>query len=246
VQYSSAAIGGIAGRILGGNALIENCNSNANLYNGCYNNASYDTYAKPNCMGGIVGSFGLSANTISETLTVRNCTNQGKLSALRGYVAGIVGWAQNATIEDCNYTVGVFEQDINPHAAGIIAGAYTSTNVKNCTAIVNINCGTGGSCNARAAGIVAVSSGTTLIENCSYFGTITYNYNKDITSNEYYGGIVGHGDAETKVTGCRYGGVIDGITISANNVLTYATGVDHHNGDKCDAVVESVELWNGK
>lgn len=247
VQYSSAAIGGIAGRILGGNALIENCHSNANLYNGCYNNGTYDTYAKPNCMGGIVGSFGLSADTISETLTVRNCTNQGKLRALRGYVAGIVGWAQNATIEDCNYTVGVFEQDINPHASGIIAGAYTSTNVKNCTAIVDINCGTGGSCNARAAGIVAVSSGTTLIENCSYFGTITYNYNKSVTSNEYYGGIIGYGDAQTTVKGCRYGGVVDGITISANNVLTYATGMDHHNHDnKCDAVVESVEYWNGK
>ncbi len=246
VQYSSVAIGGIAGRILGGNALIENCNSNAHFYNGSYNNASYDATAKPNCTGGIVGSFGLSANTISETLTVRNCTNQGKLRALRGYVAGIVGWAQNATIEECNYTVGAFEQDINPHAAGIIAGAYTSTNVKNCTAIVDINCGTGGSCTARAAGIVAISSGTTLIEGCSYFGTITYNYNKDVSTNEYYGGIVGYGDAQTKVKGCRYGGVVDGVTISANNVLAYATGVDHHNGDKCAAVVEGIEYWSGK
>ena len=244
VQYSSVALGGIAGRILGGNALIENCHNKSNLYNGSYNNGSYDTYAKPNCLGGIVGSFGLSKDVVTETLTVRNCTNQGKLRALRGFVAGIVGWAQNAQIEECNYTIGAFETDINPHAAGIIAGAYTSAYIKNCTAVVDIVANNGGSCAPRGGGIVAIAECTT-VEGCSYFGSVLFG-SAHSTGDDYIGGIIGLGDEDSKVKDCRYGGAVNGVTITSNNCLTYATGIGHVSGKHCPAVVESVEHWSGK
>ena len=247
VQYSSVALGGIAGRILGGNALIENCHNKSNLYNGCYNNGSYDQYAKPNAAGGIVGSFGLTKETVSETLTVRNCTNQGKLRALRGFVAGIVGWAQNATIEDCSYTTAAFENDTNPHAAGIIAGAYTSGSIKNCTAIVDIQVTNGGSCNPRGGGIVAIAQ-SVIVDGCSYFGNLTYGSHSEVTQNgkDYLGGIIGDGDEDCIIRNCRYGGSVNAVTISTNNVETYAKGTEYHSGTPCDAVVESVEYWNGK
>ena len=248
VQYSSVALGGIVGRILGGNALIENCHNNSNLYNGCYNNGSYDQYAKPNAAGGIVGSFGLTQDVIPETLTVRNCTSKGKLRALRGFVAGIVGWAQNATIEDCSYTTAAFENDINPHAAGIIAGAYTSGSIKNCTAVVDIQVTNGGSCNPRGGGIVAIAQ-SVIVDGCSYFGNLTYgSAHSDITQNgkDYLGGIIGDGDEDCIIRNCRYGGSVNAVTISTNNVETYAKGTEYHSGTPCAAVVESVEYWNGK
>ena len=247
-QYSSAVVGGIVGRILGGNALVENCHNNSNLYTGSYNNGSYDQYAKPNAAGGIVGSFGLTNDVIPETLTVRNCTSKGKLRALRGFVAGIVGWAQNATIEDCSYTTAAFENDINPHAAGIIAGAYTSGSIKNCTAIVDIQVTNGGSCNPRGGGIVAIAQ-SVIVDGCSYFGNLTYgNGHSDPAQNgqDYLGGIIGDGDMDCIIRNCRYGGSVNTVTISANNVETYAKGTEYHSGTPCAAVVESVEYWNGK
>jgi hypothetical protein len=247
-QYSSAAIGGIVGRILGGNALVDNCHNNSNLYNGSYNNGSYDTYAKPNAAGGIVGSFGLTKDVITETLTVRNCTSKGKLRAMRGFVAGIVGWAQNATIEDCSYTTAAFENDVNPHAAGIIAGAYTSGSIKNCTAIVDIQVTNGGSCNPRGGGIVAMAQGV-IVDGCSYFGNLTYGNTHSTASQngkDYLGGIIGDGDEDCIIRNCRYGGSVNTVTITANNVETYAKGIEYHSGTPCDAVVESVEYWNGK
>lgn len=248
VQYSSVALGGIAGRILGGNALIENCHNSSNLYNGSYNNGSYDQYAKPNVAGGIVGSFGLTKDVISETITVRNCTSKGKLRAMRGFVAGIVGWAQNATIEDCSYTTAAFENDINPHAAGIIACAYTSGSIKNCTAIVDIQVTNGGSCNPRGGGIVAIAQGV-IVDGCSYFGNLTYgSAHSDPSQNgkDYLGGIIGDGDEDCIIRNCRYGGSVNTVTISANNVETYAKGIEYHSGTPCDAVVESVTYWDGK
>ena len=246
VQYNSAAVGGIVGRINEGTALFENCHNKVNIYNGCYNNASYDANAGANCSGGIVGCYGQTKYGVSGTLTVKNCSNQGELRAMRGFAGGIVGFAKNATIEECSFSVGRFAtNDLNPHAGGIIAGAYDST-IKDCTVKVDVHCQTGGSCSARGGGIVGFSSGVTTIENCSYFGNITFTPTKDVTSNEYVGGIVALGNEDTTVKNCRYGGSVKGVAISPNNFLTYAAGLDCNTGEIIEVTLSDISYWDGE
>ena len=243
VQYYSVAIGGIVGRIDDVNAEINNCHNKGTISHSGYNNATFDTTAKSNYTGGIVGCYSAIAGNASNRMTVKNCTNMAVISALRGFVAGIVGFAKNATIEDCSYTAGHITDQVNPHAAGIIGGAYDST-VKSCTATIEINGGSGGSCNCRVGGIVSIASGVTLIENCSYYGKLTLA--TPDTYDEYAGGIMGIGDDECTIRDCRYGGDVNGVSISSNNCNAYVVGVGSMSGTTPAVTVSNISYWNGK
>ena len=246
VQYYSVAIGGIVGRIDDVNAEINNCHNKGTISHSGYNNATFDTIAKSNYTGGIVGCYSAIAGNASNRMIVKNCTNMAAISALRGFVAGIVGFAKNATIEDCSYTVGRINDQVNPHAAGIIGGAYDST-IKNCTATIDISTASGGSCDSRGGGIVAIASGKTCVENCSYYGKITLTPDTDTDpTEEYVGGIVAYGDENSIAKDSRYGGDINGVTISSSNYLKYAIGIGDGNGTIPPIAVSNISYWNGK
>jgi hypothetical protein len=88
-----------------------------------------------------------------------------------------------------------------------------------------------------------------IVDGCSYFGNLTYgSAHSDPSQNgqDYLGGIIGDGDEDCIIRNCRYGGSVNTVTISANNIETYAKGTEYHSGTPCAAVVESVEYWNGK
>ena len=243
-QNSSACfVGGFVGQITNVKANIEECENKGRIYNHSYNNNAYSTALTMNCTGGIVGGYG-AVSGANKTLNVKNCSNSTPIDAIRGFVAGIVGYAINATIDNCNYLNGRITDDQNCYMAGIIGGAVYST-IKDCTATTNLSGYNGGSCYLRAGGIVAWSMGATTIEKCKYFGDIT---TKTPEAAQRYGGIVGlAADEDTVIKNCQYGGSILGVEIGSNNCKQYALGVDmNFNATTNDAQVGDVTYWNGK
>lgn len=242
-QNSSACfVGGFVGQITNVEANIENCDNKGRIYNHSYNNNAYSTALTMNCTGGIVGGHGAVAGA-NKALTLKNCSNSTPIDAIRGFVAGIAGYAANATIEECNYLNGRITDDQNCYMAGIIGGAMNST-VSNCSATTNLTGYNGGSCYVRAGGIVAWSMGTTTVEKCKYFGDITAT---TVVEGQFFGGIVGLADDEnTVIKACQYGGTILGMEINSNNCEKFTVGMATNFETDSDAQVNDITYWNGK
>ena len=248
-------MGGIAGRITMGTTLIENCKNTGKLINRHYNNNLYvDIFegnpdGKPNATGGILGSFGF-LNTLeeNETVTIKNCSNTNIVAALRAMTAGIAGYVCNGEIDNCSYnglitpsTTGLTQY--NQYAGGIVGVAVDST-IKNCTAKLDMESIGGGSCHIRQGGIAAWIRGNTIVSNCSYYGSTKYTAT---AQSAFSGGIVGlvHNEG-CSISDCKFGGSINGVTITANNCADYAVGTATLNNWPISAEISNITYWDGQ
>lgn len=214
-------LGGIAGRLYGGNVEIKHCMNSGRQQNNHYNNNIWSNNYSGNVTGGIVGSIGYSAGNTEYSAIIDDCHNTGSVYAYRGAAGGIAGYLSNATITNCSST-----EDITRSApGGGIAGVVSNCKVSSCYVKSNITSADGGSACADAGGIIgeAVSSS---VDGCRYYGTIIEN-SQTITGKRVFGGIIGKADAASSAgvtTACGFGGKINGTTVTETNLSTCAIG----------------------
>lgn len=214
-------LGGIAGRLYGGNVEIKHCTNSGRQQNNHYNNNIWSKSFSGNMTGGIVGSIGYSAGNTEYSALIDDCHNTGSVYAYRGAAGGIAGYLSNSTITNCSST-----EDVTRSApGGGIAGVVSNCKVSSCYVKSNITSADGGSACADAGGIIgeAVSSS---VDGCRYYGTIIENSQK-ITGERVFGGIIGKADAASSAgvtTACGFGGTINGTTVTKDNLSTCAIG----------------------
>ena len=229
-------LGGIAGRLYGGNVEMKHCTNSGRQQNNHYNNNIWSNNFSGNVTGGIVGSIGYSAGNTEYSATIDDCHNTGSVYAYRGAAGGIAGYLSNATITNCSST-----EDITRSApGGGIAGVVSNCKVSSCYVKSNITSADGGSACADAGGIIgeAVSSS---VDGCRYYGTIFEN-SQTITGKRVFGGIIGKADDASSAgvtTACGFGGTVNGTTITEEtNLSTYAIG-------STTGTRGTFYLWNG-
>lgn len=229
-------LGGIAGRLYGGNVEIKHCTNSGRQQNNHYNNNIWSNNYSGNVTGGIVGSIGYSAGNTEYSAIIDDCHNTGSVYAYRGAAGGIAGYLSNATITNCSST-----EDITRSApGGGIAGVVSNCKVSSCYVKSNITSADGGSACADAGGIIgeAVSSS---VDGCRYYGTIIEN-SQTITGKRVFGGIIGKADAASSAgvtTACGFGGTINDTTITEETDLS-TCAIGSTTGTR-----GNFYLWNG-
>jgi len=240
--------GGIAGYAHGGNAKFEKCVNQGAIDNHVYNNNGvtgvYDGMYTPPISGGILGGFNYGTTRENFQLSMTECTNANAIFSYRGYTGGIVGYCYNAVITSCS-NQGRMSNGANDQNAyrGGIAGAAGKASVKDSWAICDITALVYGSADYGCGGGIvglALSGDPLIIEGGSYFGTVKAD-KKATTKPEYPGGILGMGQSNSVVKNCRYGGNVQGVEISENNVSTVKNIVGNEQGS-----VTGTTYWNGK
>lgn len=145
---------------------------------------------------------------------VRRLTVRGSISG-RGYVGGIAGQADSATIEACaNYaTVTGTRQNVGGIVGRLNGKSAARSTVLRCANFGTISNGT----NNFSAGIVGTA----------YYTTLSECYNVGSATGNRVGGILGQTDSNTTVTSCYNAGA---ITLAAAGNYNYAGSLIGYNG----------------
>lgn len=145
---------------------------------------------------------------------VRRLTVRGSISG-RGYVGGIAGQADSATIEACaNYaTVTGTSRNVGGIVGRLNGKSAARSTVLRCANFGTISNGT----NNFSAGIVGTA----------YYTTLSECYNVGSATGNRVGGILGQTDSNTTVTSCYNAGA---ITLSAAGNYNYAGSLIGQNG----------------
>lgn len=208
----SVHVGGIAGRIFGGDVIIKKCTNSARIESRHFNNKSWTLY-NGNVAGGIVGSVGYSEGN-NFPATIEDCQNSGTVYSLRGASGGIVGYVSKGTITGCSFTGGITRSA----PGGGIAGVANSSSISGCYVKASIK--TAGSTNADCGGIVGEAVSST-VDGCRYYGELIP------AAKVSTGGIIGKADAASSAgvtTACGFGGKINGTTVTETDLSTCAIG----------------------
>lgn len=208
----SVHVGGIAGRIFGGDVIIKSCTNSARIESRHFNNKPWSSY-NGNVAGGIVGSVGYSEGN-NFPATIEDCQNSGTVYSLRGASGGIAGYVSKGTITGCSFTGGITRSA----PGGGIAGVANSSSISGCYVIARIK--TAGSTNADCGGIVGEAVSST-VDGCRYYGELIP------AAKVSTGGIIGKADDASSAgvtTACGFGGAINGTTITETNLSTCAIG----------------------
>lgn len=147
--------------------------------------------------------------------TVRRLTVRGSISG-RGYVGGIAGQADSATIEACaNYaTVTGTSRNVGGIVGRLNGKSAARSTVLRCANFGTISNGT----NNFSAGIVGTA----------YYTTLSECYNVGSATGNRVGGILGQTDSNTTVTSCYNAGA---ITLAAAGNHNYAGSLIGYNDD---------------
>ncbi len=209
----SVHVGGIAGRIFGGDVIIKSCTNSARIESRHFNNKPWSSY-NGNVAGGIVGSVGYSEGN-NFPATIEDCQNSGTVYSLRGASGGIAGYVSKGIITGCSFTGGITRSA----PGGGIAGVANSSSISGCYVIASIK--TAGSTNADCGGIVGEAVSST-VDGCRYYGELIP------AAKVSTGGIIGKADDASSAgvtTACGFGGTINDTTITEQtNLSTCAIG----------------------
>lgn len=222
----SVHVGGIAGRIFGGEVIIKRCTNSARIESRHFNNNPWSSY-NGNVAGGIVGSVGYSEGN-NFPATIEECHNSGTVYSLRGASGGIAGYVSKGTITGCSFTGGITRSA----PGGGIAGVANSSVISECYVKASIK--TAGSTNADCGGIVGEAVSST-VDGCRYYGDLIP------PANVSTGGIIGKADDASSAgvtTTCGFGGTINGNEVKEDNVSNYAIG-------STTGTRGNFYLWNG-
>ena len=210
----SVHVGGIAGRISGGDVIIKKCTNSARIESRHFNNKPWSSY-NGNVAGGIVGSVGYSEGN-NFPATIEDCQNSGTVYSLRGASGGIVGYVSKGTMTGCSFTGGITRSA----PGGGIAGVANSSSVSECYVKASIKTAAAGSTNVDCGGIVGEAVSST-VDGCRYYGELI------TAANVSTGGIIGKADAASSAgvtTTCGFGGTINGTPVTKDNLSTCAIG----------------------
>ncbi len=242
-KWMAFVYGGVAGVVLGGDAEFTSCENKAGItmhhYSNCAvkdGNDSKDGWITVCTGAGILGAFDNKVTSVSKKLKMTSCVNSGGFKVYRGIAAGVVGFARNAQIVSCSNS-GTLSQNTSsnsPHKGGI-AGWLMNSEVKDCVAKCDVYAATSGGNGQQAGGILSIARGGGVkITGCSYYGNVTVQN----SGTPLYGGVVAVAEADTVIDDCKFGGKVNGVDVSANNVASLAVG----NGL---GTVSNITLWNG-
>jgi len=193
------SVGCLAGYIEAGT--VENCTNNVNMTLG----SSTEYF-----VGGLIGqSTGSGSSPYSRNCYIKNCTNNGSISAENTcYVGGIIGDGTVCKITGCTNTGNVTGAKSCGGIIGSTAGAGQDgfgCLIEACTNSGNIEAkGTPSDYTSGAGGIAGGPNASNSdwaphINNCSSTGTITAKDNKA-------GGIFGYKKDRCVLSGCTYSG----------------------------------------
>ena len=206
----SVHVGGIAGRIFGGDVTIKRCTNSARIESRHFNNNPWTSY-NGNVAGGIVGSAGYSEDNIFRA-TIENCQNSGTVFSSRGASGGIAGYVSKGTMTGCSFTGSITRSA----PGGGMAGVANSSCFSECYVKANIRTAAAGSTNADCGGIVGEAVSST-VDGCRYYGELIP------AAKVSTGGIIGKADAASSAgvtTACGFGGTINGTTITEQTDLS--------------------------
>nr|MCR5560978.1 hypothetical protein [Bacteroidales bacterium] len=245
-ETSANFVGGVAGYLEGGNVTMTSCKNEAMVLNLFYCNLS--AYNNPDLnylqdfrgafCGGILGAFDMHLEPSGETITLSDCDCSASVDGIRGMVGGVVGFCQNATITNCDYSSKEYTtlgNQIGAHQGGV-AGAVSKATIEGSVVKATIHAGQPGSSDfASPGGIVGrvIPGDKVVVKDCRFYGTVIATPSNGTTL--YPGGIVGAGCANTEVKDCSFGGTIKETDkykttetlskeISKNNLATYVFG----------------------
>lgn len=237
-------LGGIAGVVVGADAEFVSCENKAAVTNKHYSNCHPKETATNgwynSCIAsGILGAFENRSAYSAGKLVMTSCVNNDEIVSYRGAAAGIVGYARNAQISSCSNWGSLGQNSTNSNNSaykGGIACTLTKSTIDNCTVKCDVFCSNPATEIQSPGGILALSiSGGVTVKNCAYYGNITINKGDQPLA---CGGVVAVAQDDTVVEGCKFGGKINGIEASANNVESLAVGNGLGN-------VSNITLWNG-
>lgn len=224
----SVHVGGIAGRIFGGDVIIKSCTNSARIESRHFNNKPWSSY-NGNVAGGIVGSAGYSEDNIFRA-TIENCQNSGTVFSSRGASGGIAGYVSKGTMTGCSFTGSITRSA----PGGGMAGVANSSCFSECYVKANIRTAAAGSTNADCGGIVGEAVSST-VDGCRYYGELIP------AAKVSTGGIIGKADDASSAgvtTTCGFGGKINGTTVTETNLSTCAIG-------STTGTRGNFYLWNG-
>lgn len=210
----SVHVGGIAGRIFGGDVTIKRCTNSARIESRHFNNNPWTSY-NGNVAGGIVGSAGYSEDNIFRA-TIEDCQNSGTVFSSRGASGGIAGYVSKGTMTGCSFTGSITRSA----PGGGMAGVANSSCFSECYVKANIRTAAAGSTNADCGGIVGEAVSST-VDGCRYYGELIP------AAKVSTGGIIGKADAASSAgvtTACGFGGTINGTPVTKDNLSTCAIG----------------------
>ncbi len=237
-------LGGIAGVVVGGDAEFISCENKAEVTNKHYSNCHPKQTATNgwynSCIAaGVLGAYENRTSFDTGKLTMTSCVNNSMIVAYRGAAGGVVGYARNASISSCSNWGSLGQNSTNSNNSaykGGIACALTDSKVENCTAKCDVFCSNPASEIQSPGGILGLAIGGGVnIKNCAYYGNLTVNKGDQPLA---CGGIVAVSEDDTVVEECRFGGKVNGIEVSTNNVESLAVGNGHGK-------VSGITLWNG-
>jgi hypothetical protein len=210
-------LGGIVGYLCG-NSKVEYCNVTSALYHDDFNN-EVNSYTKGAVAGGVVG---VAVGTQDARIKVDQCvvdneipyaaneTTLYELAGRRGWLGGIVGYAENTDITNskCKSNLeGSFY-----HSGGICAEMVAST-ASACEVVSN----TSSSQTRYAGGFVAKMDATSSIDGCSVHGNIT---TKSSDVDPVFGCLAGLAPSGAVVSNCQYK-----VTLTYTGTKNAVTGV---------------------
>ena len=246
----SVIMGGIAGLGFSGNMEFEKCSNLFPLTNNFYSNHWLESYSSELrtalATGGMIGAFNYNKTFEEMHLKVSNCTARGNLTAYRGFIGGMVGFAYDAEISNCSWEGNsVWKSDAKDNQAsykGGIAGVLGKGSISGCTVKGDIYASMAGSAqSADGGGILARAYGSedVTVSGCSYYGNMESRSTTSTPVVSQLGGIVGCATAQTTVSSCKFGGSIKSVPISENNLPDMVVGAG------TPASVTEITYWNG-
>ncbi len=246
----SVIMGGIAGLGFGGNMEFEKCSNLFPLTNNFYSNHWLESYSSELrtalATGGMIGAFNYNKTFEEMHLKVSNCTARGNLTAYRGFIGGMVGFAYDAEISNCSWEGNsVWKSDAKDNQAsykGGIAGVLGKGSISGCTVKGDIYASMAGSAqSADGGGILARAYGSddVTVSGCSYYGNMESRSTTSTPVVSQLGGIVGCATEHTTVSSCKFGGSIKSVPISENNLSEMVVGAG------TPASVTEITYWNG-
>jgi hypothetical protein len=246
----SVIMGGIAGLGFGGNMEFEKCSNLFPLTNNFYSNHWLESYSSELrtalATGGMIGAFNYNKTFQEMHLKISNCTARGNLTAYRGFIGGMVGFAYDAEISNCSWEGNsVWKSDAKDNQAsykGGIAGVLGKGSISGCTVRGDIYASMAGSAtSADGGGILARAYGSedVTVSGCSYYGNMESRSTTSTPVVSQLGGIVGCATEQTTVSSCKFGGSIKSVPISENNLSEMVVGAG------TPASVTEITYWNG-
>jgi len=206
-SYTSNVLGGIAGYFAGTSVTL--CENTGTISNNYYcNSTSSDTAPHT---GGIVGH---AEGTSSARISVSSCevitSNNSKLSSKRGWIGGVIGYAEYTDISGCTNKMSISDAG---YYQGGISGQLNNSTMTSCVAEAEIT----STQMKYSGGLVGSCSNAVNMSSSSFSGSISST--KDGSIKGLFSGNAAKNSIIT-IKDCSFSGSIDDVVMTDSDLET--------------------------